>query len=679
MRFWQEVDGALVRLAASKADKVRDALANSINAQQVADDFLRAHPADTKITSAQARDWARLHVIAKTLPLLSAIREAYAEAYALGTDAAVAAYAHARLSKAATPSSDDLRASLQFDWSKWKPGNRAASLLLSPPSGLKGLLSGAGQTIKGMTDTSLNRVGTILGDALARGKGSDAAARTLITDGINGMITSASRAQTIAVTEMARATQIAQMDNYKSFGVEYVEWVDIDADDDCATNAEQGPIPIGETFDSGDTEPPAHPNCRCAIVPAFPDDTELPPLDETPSETLEEPTDHSDAIAQGLEALATELHPDMAVETTGVEAASEILDGKSIRTIDESNQQIWQRIIEDKTNLDYKKDVVNGREAAMQLKHSAESNLVNALLEKQFDIRDIGTAGRVDSKTIESFLSPKDNYGYDQYVRVSKDGLSGYVGTFEKNEIDTANPNTTIFDYKNLTSEQIQATLDYLNAQDKDANYVLPNSAEAQKQIANQAAKSLISNWAQTSNNENPWSLAFQEIALEHFGLQGASAWQIDERLANQVNNLKTTFGEIYKTILQAQYDATQKFFTDNAIKEVTVYRGVTSLGEKLNIGTNADAVIQARPLSSFTTDPQQAIRFAGDNGAVIAINLSVDKMLSLPSTGFGVLSCQEIVALGGELSAATTPTANFTQWLIENSNANPIDFWNTK
>ena len=323
MRFWQEVDGALVRLAASKADKVRDALANSINAQQVADDFLRAHPADTKITSAQARDWARLHVTAKTLPLLSAIREAYAEAYALGTDAAVAAYAHARLSKAATPSSDDLRASLQFDWSKWKPGNRAASLLLSPPSGLKGLLSNAGQTIKGMTDTSLNRVGTILGDALARGKGSDAAARTLITDGINGMLTSASRAQTIAVTEMARATQIAQMDNYKSFGVEYVEWVDIDADDDCATNAEQGPIPIGETFDSGDTEPPAHPNCRCAIVPAFPDDAELPPLDETPSETPEEPTDHSDAIAQGLEALATELHPDMAVETTA-EIAAEV-------------------------------------------------------------------------------------------------------------------------------------------------------------------------------------------------------------------------------------------------------------------------------------------------------------------------------------------------------------------
>jgi len=83
MRFWQEVDGALVRLAASKADKVRDALANSINAQQVADDFLRSHPADTKITPAQARDWARLHVTAKTLPLLAVIREAYAEAYAL--------------------------------------------------------------------------------------------------------------------------------------------------------------------------------------------------------------------------------------------------------------------------------------------------------------------------------------------------------------------------------------------------------------------------------------------------------------------------------------------------------------------------------------------------------------------------------------------------------------------
>lgn len=36
---------------------------------------------------------------------------------------------------------------------------------------------------------------------------------------------------------------------------------------DCQDNEDEGSIPLGQDFQSGDDAPPAHPNCRCVIVP----------------------------------------------------------------------------------------------------------------------------------------------------------------------------------------------------------------------------------------------------------------------------------------------------------------------------------------------------------------------------------------------------------------------------
>ena len=50
-------------------------------------------------------------------------------------------------------------------------------------------------------------------------------------------------------------------------GVELVEWLVADPCDDCQENADASPIGIDEVFPSGDTEPPAHPNCVCDLAP----------------------------------------------------------------------------------------------------------------------------------------------------------------------------------------------------------------------------------------------------------------------------------------------------------------------------------------------------------------------------------------------------------------------------
>lgn len=81
------------------------------------------------------------------------------------------------------------------------------------------------------------------------------------------------RAATIGRTEVIAANNRGNYDAYADSGVvERVEW--LTAHDDlveeiCEDNEAAGAIPLGEGFPSGDDCPPAHPNCRCALIPVL--------------------------------------------------------------------------------------------------------------------------------------------------------------------------------------------------------------------------------------------------------------------------------------------------------------------------------------------------------------------------------------------------------------------------
>lgn len=81
------------------------------------------------------------------------------------------------------------------------------------------------------------------------------------------------RAMMIARTELIAANNAGNMEAYRDSGVApFKEWVTAQDDlvsEGCQENEDAGPIPIDEAFPSGDDYPPAHPNCRCAVVPAF--------------------------------------------------------------------------------------------------------------------------------------------------------------------------------------------------------------------------------------------------------------------------------------------------------------------------------------------------------------------------------------------------------------------------
>jgi hypothetical protein len=255
---WRKKNGAKVRLAARRATLIRQALRQSVNISQVQEDWASAQPNAESMTTEQARQWARTNVRLDSEPLMTAFRTLYLESYLLGEDIAMNSIAKAKINKA--PTKQQLQRAVGINWDNWKAGNRAAALLVNKPRGLSTLLDNRGVTIQGINRTTLDRIGTRLANALAQGLPPSEV-------DLSDFFDDSERALAIAQTEMSRAVATASRQLYEESGVELVEWIVADPCDLCQENADVSPIRIDDTFPSGDTEPPAHPNCVCDISP----------------------------------------------------------------------------------------------------------------------------------------------------------------------------------------------------------------------------------------------------------------------------------------------------------------------------------------------------------------------------------------------------------------------------
>lgn len=258
-RAWKKRNGAKVRLAARRAKLIREGINQSFSTEQAVDDFIAMN--FQSITPQEARQWAITNVRTNDEALRSALFSMYLEAYALGEDIAMSAIGKARISKA--PTLRQLQQAMGINWDTWKAGNKPAALLVRKPRGLSTLLDNRGVTIQGINRTTLDRIGTILARGLENGW-TPSDIKEEIADTIDD---DNDRALTIAQTEMSRAVTAASRQLYEESGVELVEWLVADPCDICQENADVSPIRIGDTFPSGDTEPPAHPNCVCDIAP----------------------------------------------------------------------------------------------------------------------------------------------------------------------------------------------------------------------------------------------------------------------------------------------------------------------------------------------------------------------------------------------------------------------------
>ena len=134
-------------------------------------------------------------------------------------------------------------------------------------SGLRTLVEQSGKSIiEHICETRLDDLPAMIATALA--DGTDAGT---LADDIEEALNAASRCGMIASTELARAIGAGAMDRYRDDGVDLKQWL-VAPDESvckiCRGNEADGPIPLSQAFSGGSLSGPAHPNCRCTVIPA---------------------------------------------------------------------------------------------------------------------------------------------------------------------------------------------------------------------------------------------------------------------------------------------------------------------------------------------------------------------------------------------------------------------------
>ena len=270
--IWERALEADARLAARNAVKIRAAIAQSFDAKRVFEQYLSTQPAVSNKPAqdrARARAWVMLNVRVNMEPLKEVMLRVWAEGYVTGDAFAEEQVAMARVAQKADDGS-------YIDWDSWRPGDQASALLLRPPKAFQQLLQMQSITFKDFSDTTVRDIGNAVADAIELGMNANRSAKNIAR-----YVANPARALSIAITEQNRAISYATLNRYKESEIDKVEWQTSSPCDKCAQNQGQV-VAIGATFNSGGTQPPVHPHCRCVLLPVIPDFDEQ---DATPTGT----------------------------------------------------------------------------------------------------------------------------------------------------------------------------------------------------------------------------------------------------------------------------------------------------------------------------------------------------------------------------------------------------------
>jgi len=261
---WQ-VDEAI---AAAYTAAVTSALAAGLStaaAVELAEAWLDAATAGASMS---AEAWLLTRDIDIAGPLTEALNDLYTEAIYAGDRAAAAIVMHGI---------PQFGFSITVDWESWTPGDADAARQLLSADGkevrLRHLLDQFGIVIKSIASRRLDELAAVLADGLEEGRTPDEIGRA-----VRGLVSDPVKARQIAITETARALSASSVAEYRDSGVLGKEWLhaaDHDVCPACIANEDAGPIGLDDLFPSKDPFPPAHPWCRCAIMPADLDEDEL--------------------------------------------------------------------------------------------------------------------------------------------------------------------------------------------------------------------------------------------------------------------------------------------------------------------------------------------------------------------------------------------------------------------
>jgi hypothetical protein len=157
---------------------------------------------------------------------------------------------------------------------------------------------------------------------------------------------------------------------------------------------------------------------------------------------------------------------------------------------------------------------------------------------------------------------------------------------------------------------------------------------------------------------------AAQLAARDEFHLRGAAREM--SSVPEVAQQLYAAHPEAFRGFVRAQYDATQALFQRAGITHLTLYRGLgLNAQQHIPAGVTFDDAahqmdVTMRPLTSFTVSRTLAYRYArGQSGPsmLMAADVPVSRILSMPLTGFGFQDQSEVVVLGGTQSVTYRAT----------------------
>ncbi|MCX4750910.1 phage portal protein [Kitasatospora sp. NBC_01287] len=198
-----------------------------------------------------AIDWLDGQGIDLTDPLVPVLTGLTTDAYLLGAASAQA-----------TVSGGDLQTS------GWQPGQSGTARDRIEELGLAAGLTAVLAAIPALADKVADTRMKAVAHMLATGPVADIDA---LAEAVSDAASDPGAVEAVAVTETTRGAATAAADYYQQQKVHEGRWLtepDGRVCPVCDANAAAGPRPIGTNYPSGDISPPAHPRCRCALVPA---------------------------------------------------------------------------------------------------------------------------------------------------------------------------------------------------------------------------------------------------------------------------------------------------------------------------------------------------------------------------------------------------------------------------
>ncbi|MBW2363565.1 MAG: hypothetical protein JRF25_00540 [Deltaproteobacteria bacterium] len=166
----------------------------------------------------------------------------------------------------------------------------------------------------------------------------------------------------------------------------------------------------------------------------------------------------------------------------------------------------------------------------------------------------------------------------------------------------------------------------------------------------------LIRQWAASSGDTSPKSIMMQLAVQKEFGLEGTTIWW-EKKALKEAKKLFKIHEESARKFVREMYIGTQKHLKRKGMKTVRVARGYRGdIGIKPSTKTMPiqKTKIQLQPMSSFSGDVRTGIGFSATPSAknpssLIFAEVPADRVLSIPSTGFGCKDEFEYVILGSQ------------------------------